>query len=157
MSRPGTAPGCAPGVERHTSAAVEETLALGRELATRLPADGVLLLYGDLGSGKTVLTQGIGAGLGLDPDGVQSPSYTLINEYGGGDRRLIHVDLYRLEPADLTALGLEEILVGPGLKVVEWAERIDFPLPGAWRLRVRQGERPNDRILELEPAPAATD
>ena len=143
-------------IERHSSSAVEETRALGRALARRLPADATLLLYGDLGSGKTVLTQGIGEALGLDPDAVLSPSYTLINEYDGGKQRLVHIDLYRLEPGDLPALGLEEMLGGPGVKVVEWAERIDFPLPGAWRLRLRPGTGPSDRILELDPAPNET-
>ena len=143
-------------IERHLSSAVEETRALGRALAHRLPADATLLLYGDLGTGKTVLTQGLGEGLGLDPETVLSPSYTLINEYDGGERRLVHVDLYRLEPEDLAALGLEEMLGGPGLKVVEGAERIDFPVPGAWRLRLRPGAGSGDRILELEPAPAHT-
>ena len=79
----------------------------------------------------------------------------MINEHERGGRRLVHVDLYRLEPSDLPALGLEEILAGHGLKVVEWAERITFPLPGAWRLRLRPGDDPGSRSLELEPGDPA--
>ena len=138
-------------IERRVSSGAADTRAFGRRLAGRLGADATLLLYGDLGSGKTVLTQGIGDGLGLAPGTVQSPSYTLINEYEAAGRRLVHIDLYRLESADLPPLGLEELLAGPGLKVVEWAERIDFPLPAAWRLRLRRGDGEDERLLELTP------
>jgi tRNA threonylcarbamoyladenosine biosynthesis protein TsaE len=106
----------------------EETRALGRELARELAPDGILLLSGELGSGKTVLARGIGEGLGIEPREVQSPTYTLIREHQGtgGAIAMIHVDLYRLEPEEAAALGLEELLAGPGIKVVEWAERLPF-------------------------------
>ena len=122
-----------------------ETRALGLTLARELAPDGILLLSGELGSGKTVLARGIGEGLGIDPREVQSPTFTLIREHqGSGDRggRLVHVDLYRLDPEDVAALGLEELLAGPGVKVVEWAERLPFAVSGArWlRLRRRDGE-----------------
>ncbi len=137
--------------EHLTSLGPEETHQFGRQLAARLPKNGVLLLEGDLGTGKTVLTQGLGEGLGFDPRRIQSPSYTLISEYENGSQRLVHVDLYRLDAADLPALGLEELLAGPGTKVVEWAERLDFPVPGAWRLRLSRGESEdgNARILDI--------
>lgn len=112
----------------------EETRELGRTLARELAPDGVLLLSGDLGSGKTVLARGIGEGLGIDPREVQSPTFTLIREHypsHGSGGRLVHVDLYRLEPEQTAALGLEELLAGPGVKVVEWAERLPFAVPGA--------------------------
>ena len=126
----------------------EETRALGRALARELAPDGVLLLSGDLGSGKTVLARGIGEGLGIDPREVQSPTFTLIREHEGNSHegsggRLVHVDLYRLEPEQTAALGLEELLAGPGVKVVEWAERLPFAVPGArWLLfkRLQGGE-----------------
>src|SRR6185295_19817990 len=88
-----------------------ETQALGRDLARELAPDGILLLSGELGSGKTVLARGIGEGLGIDPREVQSPTFTLIREHRGiGDRggRMVHVDLYRLDPEDVGTLGLEE-------------------------------------------------
>lgn len=109
----------------------EETRDLGRTLARELAPDGILLLSGDLGSGKTVLARGIGEGLGIDPREVQSPTFTLIREHEGDGGRLVHVDLYRLEPEQTASLGLEELLAGPGVKVIEWAERLPFAVPGA--------------------------
>ena len=123
------------------SASEADTRALGAELAADLAPDGVLLLSGDLGSGKTVLTQGLAGALGIDPREVQSPTFTLIREHEASARsgaRLVHVDLYRLEPAETGALGLEELLAGPGVKVVEWAERLPFEIPGAIWLRLRR-------------------
>lgn len=118
-----------------------ETRALGLTLARELAPDGILLLSGELGSGKTVLARGIGEGLGVDPREVQSPTFTLIREHrgmGGRGGRMIHVDLYRLDPEEVAALGLEELLAGPGVKVVEWAERLPFAIPGARWLRLRR-------------------
>ena len=114
----------------------EETQALGRTLCRELAPDGVLLLSGELGSGKSVLARGIGEGLGIDPREVQSPTFTLIREHRGSLGRLVHVDLYRLAPEQTSALGLEELLAGPGVKVVEWAERLPFAVPGALALRL---------------------
>lgn len=128
----------------------EETRDVGFHLAGRLSADAIVLLRGDLGAGKTVLAQGLATGLGLDPAEVQSPSYTLIREHEADGRRLVHVDLYRLAESDLAALGLEEILAGEGLKVVEWAERIDFPVVGAWRIRISRPGPGEDRVIEIE-------
>lgn len=132
----------------------EETRALGRELARELAPDGVLLLSGELGSGKTVLARGIGEGLGIDPREVQSPTFTLIREHSpghGSKSGLIHVDLYRLSPEETAALGLEELLAGPGIKVVEWAERLPFAVPGALALRLaRRQEGEGREIVETE-------
>jgi len=114
-------------------------------LARELAPDGILLLSGELGSGKTVLAQGIGEGLGIDPREVQSPTFTLIREHRGSGGRLVHVDLYRLDPEETAALGLEELLAGPGVKVVEWAERLPFAVPGARRLRLRRLEDSGSR------------
>jgi tRNA threonylcarbamoyladenosine biosynthesis protein TsaE len=127
-----------------------ETMELGRELAGELAPDGVLLLSGELGSGKTVLARGIGQALGIEPREIQSPTFTLIREHEGARGRLVHADLYRLDPEEVGALGLEEILAGPGVKVVEWAERLPFVLPGALALRLaRLGEEQRE-ILESE-------
>jgi tRNA threonylcarbamoyladenosine biosynthesis protein TsaE len=128
-------------LRRWSTRGEEETRALGRELARELAPDGVLLLSGELGTGKTVLARGIGEGLGIDPREVQSPTFTLIREHQGSLGGLVHVDLYRLAPAETAALGLEELLAGPGIKVVEWAERLPFAVPGALKLRLaRAGE-----------------
>jgi tRNA threonylcarbamoyladenosine biosynthesis protein TsaE len=127
------------GVEvRWTSTSEEDTRALGKALAAELKPDGVLLLSGELGSGKTVLTQGLAEGLGIESREVQSPTFTLIREHEGGGGRLVHVDLYRLDPEEAAALGLDELLAGPGVKVVEWAERLPFDVPGARWLRLRR-------------------
>ncbi|MEE9258433.1 MAG: tRNA (adenosine(37)-N6)-threonylcarbamoyltransferase complex ATPase subunit type 1 TsaE [Nitrospinaceae bacterium] len=103
----------------------EETLALGEKLGKTLEAGDIVLLFGDLGSGKTTLTQGISSGLGLAKDEfIRSPTFTLINEYRGRVP-IYHIDLYRLETfAEIESLGLEEVLFGGGVSVVEWAEKI---------------------------------
>ena len=74
----------------------DETAAMARELASTLQAGDVLLLSGNLGAGKTAFVRGLAAGLGIDPEEVSSPTFTLIHEYRGGRLRLYHADLYRL-------------------------------------------------------------
>lgn len=134
-----------------------ETLLVGEELARELLPDGVLLLYADLGVGKTVLARGVASALGVDPDDVQSPTYTLIREHRGSRGAFVHVDLYRLEPAAVADLGLEELLSGTGVKVVEWAERLPFEVPGASRLaltrRLDSLGRHQVEIVELSTDP----
>ena len=129
-----------------TTRSEAETERLGEELAAA-GDDAVILLEGDLGSGKTVLVRGLARALGIDPREIQSPTYTLIHEHQGPGGRLVHVDLYRLEADEVAALGLDELLAGPGIKAVEWAERLDAAwgeIPYAVRLRLRRvgpGER----------------
>ncbi len=113
-----------------------ETEAVGAELARAAAPDGVLLLLGELGSGKTVLVKGMARALGVDRQEIQSPTYTLIHEHQGTNGRLVHVDLYRLEPAEVESLGLEELLAGPGVKAIEWADRLPHPPPGAVTVRI---------------------
>jgi tRNA threonylcarbamoyladenosine biosynthesis protein TsaE len=138
-------------VRRWLSQGEDETLRLGAALAAELAPDGVLLLSGELGSGKTVLARGVAQGLGIDPREVSSPTFNLIREHRSGGGTLIHVDLYRLEPAEAASLGLEELLAGPGIKVVEWAERLQFPVPAALALRLARLPGPEDRreILQI--------
>jgi len=104
----------------------EATQALGRSLGNQLSAGSVLLLKGDLGSGKTTLVQGLGLGLGVAE--IDSPTFTLINEYTKGRIPLYHIDLYRLSPAEADALYLETYWEGietePGIVAIEWAERL---------------------------------
>ena len=86
----------------------EETSAAGERLGQRLAAGAVVLLYGDLGAGKTAFVRGLARGLGAPADDVTSPTFTLVQEYRGR-LTLYHVDLYRLEPAEIDDLGLDEL------------------------------------------------
>ena len=105
----------------------EETERLGRALAPALSIGDVLALSGPLGSGKTCFVAGLAHGLGA-PSRVRSPSFTLVNEYRG-ERRLVHLDLYRLASADAGGLGLDE-LRERGVLAVEWGEKLPDPLLG---------------------------
>jgi tRNA threonylcarbamoyladenosine biosynthesis protein TsaE len=105
------------------SHSVEQTRRLGTHLGKYLQRGDVILLHGEFGTGKTTLTQGIAAGLGIDSKYVNSPTFTLVNEYRGGKLRLYHIDLYRLEGNEQVAtLGLEDYFAGDGVVVMEWPE-----------------------------------
>lgn len=132
----------------------EETRRVGSELAGWLAPDGILLLSGDLGSGKTVLAQGVAAGLGIDPRQVQSPTFTLVREHRGKAARLVHIDLYRLAAEETLELGLEELFASDGVKVVEWAERLAFEVAGALRLVVLRRPGGEREIRSLAPGEA---
>lgn len=138
------------------SRSAAETREVGTQLAKELVPDGCLLLEGPLGAGKTVLVQGLAAGLGIEESEVQSPTFTLLRVHEAKDSRLLHFDLYRLQPEEVAAEGFEELLAGPGVKAVEWAERLPFDLPGAIRLVLVEGDREGERTIhEQEPGPAA--
>jgi tRNA threonylcarbamoyladenosine biosynthesis protein TsaE len=100
----------------------EETSEVGRRVAASIRPGDVVLLYGDLGAGKTAFVRGLARGLGASPDEVTSPTFTIIQEYQGGTT-LYHVDLYRVEPRDVDDLGLDELISSGGIVAVEWAER----------------------------------
>jgi tRNA threonylcarbamoyladenosine biosynthesis protein TsaE len=103
----------------------EETLELGRATGRGLRGGELVLLEGDLGLGKTVFARGIAAGLGVPPEEVSSPSFTLIQEYRGGRLLVYHVDLYRIHSdEELATLGLDEILDSNAVVVVEWGEKL---------------------------------
>ena len=109
----------------------EETIAWGRELAKRLQPPVLVLLSGEFGSGKTTLTKGLVTGLNAaTEDEVTSPTFTLIHEYGGG-QRVFHGDLYRIENFhDFETLGLEDVFAKPAIVILEWSE--NFPLKTPW-------------------------
>jgi len=126
-------------------ASQEETLAFGRQLGATLAPGQVVALSGDLGAGKTTLTQGIAEGMGITAR-VTSPTFTLINQYNPGERRLllVHIDIYRLGDSSTSAqaeaanLGLDEILADASfadshsdgaIVVIEWAELVTGLLP----------------------------
>lgn len=115
----------------YTSYSEAETRTIAARLAADLRPGAVLLLTGDLGAGKTAFTRGLAEGLGIDPDEVTSPTFTLVHEYRGGRLPLIHVDLYRLDRADLDEIGLDQDLADTGVVAVEWSERLSRPITGA--------------------------
>ncbi len=106
----------------------EETAALGRRLASHLKPPVVVLLFGELGAGKTTLVKGIVSGMGLAAEEeVTSPSFVFVHAYGN-HARLYHVDLYRIEgAAELETLGVEDLMAEKAIVVVEWAERLKLP------------------------------
>lgn len=120
----------------------EATLRLGITLGQNLTAGSVILLAGDLGSGKTTLVQGIGQGLGIT-ESIVSPTFTLINEYTAGRIPLYHLDLYRLEPAEVVGLNLETYWEGmevlPGIVAIEWAERMPYEPDSYFRIILTHG------------------
>ena len=115
----------------------EETIAWGRELAAGLKPPLLILLSGDLGTGKTTLTKGIVGALGAArEDDVTSPTFTLLHAYGES-QRVFHGDLYRIENFhDFETLGMEDLFAKPAIVILEWSER--FPLPSPWpEIRIR--------------------
>ncbi len=110
------------------SASPAETEKLGRRLGSRLAPGDVVALVGGLGTGKTVFTRGIAAGLGINRKEVKSPSFVIVNAYRGRFP-LYHLDFYRLErPRELAELGWEEFVFGDGVAVIEWADRVESML-----------------------------
>lgn len=101
---------------------------MGRRLAAELKPPALVLLYGDLGAGKTTLIKGIVSGLGLaTEEEVTSPSFVFVHSFSN-HTRLYHVDLYRIEePTELESLGLDDLLAEQAIVVVEWAERLNLP------------------------------
>lgn len=144
----------------------EETEAVGAGLVRDFAhLDPVFLLQGEMGAGKTVLVRGLGFSLGISRRELQSPTYNLIHEHEGRGGRLVHVDLYRLEAADpadgrlgfgnpaIDSLGLDELLAGPGIKAIEWPDRLAARPPGAYEIEIRQ--RPGGRREIVLTGPAA--
>jgi tRNA threonylcarbamoyladenosine biosynthesis protein TsaE len=134
----------------------DETRRLGEALGEALrrgagvdAAPVTLALAGPLGAGKTCLVQGLALGLGVSGT-VRSPTFTLIHEHRG-PIPLFHVDLYRLEAADLESLGLEEIIDSPGVTAIEWAERAGVLPPDHLMIEFRFGPAASERCLRLIP------
>lgn len=137
--------------EKVVTHSAEETVAWGRALAETLRPPVLILLSGELGSGKTTLTKGIVAGLhAAEEDDVTSPTFTLLHEYGAGGK-VFHGDLYRVESFhDFETLGLEDLFSKPAIVILEWSEK--FPLLTKWpqiRLRLEHLGRDTRKITRL--------
>lgn len=137
----------------------EETERIGSQLAAQIAVPGVILLRGDLGSGKTTLTRGIARGLGLkDSAEVNSPSFTLVNIYQG-NCPIYHVDLYRLQnDRDLYSIGIDDFLGQDGVTIVEWSERLSCELKTALYVEIEDAgeDRRILRVLGPEASPRTT-
>ena len=135
----------------------EETIAFGERLGRYLQRGDIVLLFGDLGAGKTTLAQGICRGLGITEKYIRSPTFTLINEYQG-NYPVYHIDLYRLDSfLEVEALGLEEFLFSNGISIIEWAEKLspkDNKVPGLGidqRIEIHiSSENENHRTFKIE-------
>jgi tRNA threonylcarbamoyladenosine biosynthesis protein TsaE len=128
-----------------------ETAAVGRNLARALGPGSVVLLFGDLGAGKTAFVRGLAEGLGAPPEEVSSPTFTLMQEYRGGRVPLVHVDLYRLDdPREVDELGLEE-LGSNSVLAIEWADKLPRALSGGVEVRIEHaaGDTRSVVIAEL--------
>jgi tRNA threonylcarbamoyladenosine biosynthesis protein TsaE len=110
-----------------TTHSAEETIDLGRQLARQLKAPKVVILRGELGTGKTTLVKGIAEGFrAASQEDVTSPTFTLIHEYRGPEVNIFHVDLYRIDtPRELETLGLDDLFGDSNLVLIEWGEK--FP------------------------------
>ena len=133
----------------------EETQTLGEELGKKLKPGSVIALIGDLGTGKTCLTQGIARGVGIAPhEVVSSPSYILINEYNG-NIPIYHIDLYRIETTEeISELGLGEYVDGLGICIIEWADRMQDDLPDTCIMVHITWEDENSRSIKIEQLPS---
>ncbi len=127
-------------------------MAVARELAQTLNAGDVVLLSGGLGAGKTAFARGLASGLGIDPDAVSSPTFTIVHEYRGGRLTLYHADLYRLERTATEDIGLAELGVRDGVLAIEWPDRLMHVIPGAIDVRIADAGGDERRVYIGEVA-----
>ena len=139
------------GTQEFTTSSAEETIALGRKLAPILAPPKLVLLRGDLGTGKTTLVKGIAEAFhAASRDDVTSPTFTLVHEYRGPNANIYHIDLYRVDtPRQLETLGLDDLFDTNSVLLIEWGEK--FPRFNQERdveiAIERQGE--NRRIIRV--------
>ena len=135
-------------IERVTRSEAE-TAGVATELAGGLRPGAVVLLSGNLGAGKTAFVRGLAAGLGIDPDEVSSPTFTLIQEYRGGRLPLHHVDLYRLRSIEVDDLGLDELTLEAGVTAIEWPDRLPHEWPSVVHVHIDHGDG-DTRTIQID-------
>lgn len=129
---------------------VNDTLNLGRKIAKNLERGDIICLFGELGSGKTILTKGIALGLGIKKNIIISPSFVLIRQYNKGKLPFFHFDLYRLKsPKDIFALGYEEYLYDDAVTAIEWADRLKYLMPKEYLKITLEIKGENKRKIEI--------
>jgi tRNA threonylcarbamoyladenosine biosynthesis protein TsaE len=112
-------------IREFNTKSAEETIALGRELASKLAPPKLVVLRGDLGAGKTTLVKGIAEGFhAASEEDVTSPTFTLIHEYRGPSATVYHIDLYRVDTQrELETLGLDDLMNEDSILLIEWGEK----------------------------------
>lgn len=127
----------------------EETIELGRCIGTYLQRGDVIALQGTLAAGKTTITKGIAQALGVE-EAVTSPTFTLISEYGGR-LHLYHMDVYRLDSTDdFLNLGVEDMLYGDGVCIIEWSEKVQTVLPQDTVIITLESQQDNSRKITVQ-------
>ena len=140
-----------PGTIELVSHSSLHTERLGERLAAHAEPGTVVALWGELGTGKTVLARGIAIGLGIDEESVTSPTFIILREHFGGRLPLYHLDLYRLEQSQLGSTGWEEAIDAGGVTVIEWPDRAGNELPPD-RVDVRlEHVAETKRTVSIEP------
>ncbi len=137
-------------MQRFISNSTEDTIELGKRLASSLDGGTVVAFYGGLGIGKTAFTRGMAKALGVDEE-VSSPTFAIVNDYGGNPP-LYHFDMYRVESwDDLYASGFFDFYEAGGILSVEWSENIENALPeNTIRVTIERGENDNQRIIIID-------
>ena len=125
-----------------------ETAAAGEQLAHTLHTGDVVLLSGELGSGKTAFVRGLARALGVPEDDVTSPTFTLVQEYRAPRVVLFHIDLYRLSPREVEDLGLDEMM-GEGILAIEWPDRWADAPSSVYDVRIEHGGG-DRRVVRIE-------
>ena len=134
----------------------EATRRLGADFGSLLSGPHTILLTGGMGAGKTAVTKGIVEGMGIFDD-VSSPTYTLVNAYEDGDKKVYHFDLYRLgDPEELYEMGFEDYLREGCSLIIEWPKvACDYPFTSKIIFVLDQTEKPEERLITIETEEAA--
>lgn len=128
----------------------EETIEYAKKLGRSLKGGEVIAYFGGLGMGKTTFTSGLCEGYGINAE-VSSPTFALVNEYGNGNKKIYHFDMYRIsEFEDLCSTGFFDYLDTNAVLAIEWSENIENALPENYiRLEIERGDSDGNRIFKL--------